>query len=205
MITRDFCLADHFAFGELSGDFNPVHIAPVAARRSIFGAAVVHGVHSLLCVLDVWSQDRPQPSKIDSIRVDFAPPIRLGHVVSDSLISELDGQSQIYLLVDHFVATRIKLKWSHTPTPKLILFTDGLSPREDPKVPVLRDAESASGGLPLYLDRASAAQDFPRLGAALSLAQLRPPRMSTGQTASFMPTEQKDPVPVPLEHLHAIR
>jgi len=82
MITRDFCLADQLAFSELSGDFNPVHIAPVVARRSIFGAAVVHGIHSLLWALDVWSQDRPQPLNINSIRADFARPIRLGDVVT---------------------------------------------------------------------------------------------------------------------------
>jgi hypothetical protein len=39
----------------------------------------------------------------------------------------------------------------------------------------------------------------------LHIYRPRLPRMSTDQTASFMPTEQKDPVPVLLEHLHAIR
>ena len=172
MITRIFCLADQLAFGELSGDFNPVHIAPGAARRSIFGAAVVHGIHSLLWALDVWSQDRPQPFNIDSIRADFARPIRLGDVVTYSLIGELDGQTQIHLLVDQLVTTKIKLKWSHAPTPKLKLFTVGFPPREDPKVLAMRDAENASGVLPLYLHRDAAAQLFPHLGAALPVAQL---------------------------------
>jgi hypothetical protein len=172
MITRDFCLADQLAFGELSGDFNPVHVDPVAARRSLFGAAVVHGIHSLLWALDVWSQDRPQPFAIYSIRADFARPIRLGDVVSYSLVSDLEGQTQIHLLVDQFVTTKIKLKWSHASTPELNLFTAGFPPREDPKVLAIRDAENASGALPLYLHPAAAARLFPHLVAALPIAQL---------------------------------
>jgi len=172
MITRDFCLQDQLAFGELSGDFNPVHMAPVAARRSIFGAVVVHGIHSLLWALDVWSQDRPQPCTINSIRAEFARPIRLGDVVTYSLISELDGQTQIHLLVDQFATTKIKLKWSHAPTPDSKLFTAGVPPREAPKVLAMHEAETASGALALYLDQAAAAQLFPHLFAALPLAQL---------------------------------
>lgn len=172
MITRNFCLADQVAFGELSGDFNPVHVAPVAARRSIFGAAVVHGIHSLLWALDVWSEDRSQGFSIQSIRADFQRPIRLGDTVTYFLVSEQDGQTQIQLLVDEFVTTKIKLKWSHAPTAESSFFSDGFPPREDPKVLALRDAENASGALPLYLHRDAAAQLFPHLGATLPLAQL---------------------------------
>ncbi|HNC74922.1 MAG TPA: MaoC/PaaZ C-terminal domain-containing protein, partial [Elusimicrobiota bacterium] len=36
------------AFARLSGDANPLHVDPAAARRLLFGRAVVHGVHGVL-------------------------------------------------------------------------------------------------------------------------------------------------------------
>ena len=37
MIGRSFLLTDQMAFAGLSGDSNPLHIDPVAARRLVFG------------------------------------------------------------------------------------------------------------------------------------------------------------------------
>lgn len=45
---RTFSHADQLAFAALSGDFNPLHVDPVLARRTPFGEPVVHGVHLLL-------------------------------------------------------------------------------------------------------------------------------------------------------------
>ena len=53
--TRTFTLDDQLAFAALAGDFNPLHVDPLAARRLIFGEVVVHGVHAVLWALDVAS------------------------------------------------------------------------------------------------------------------------------------------------------
>lgn len=39
-------------FARLSGDFNPLHLDPVYARRLQFGGTVVHGVHLILSTLE---------------------------------------------------------------------------------------------------------------------------------------------------------
>jgi len=39
-------------FARLSGDYNPLHIDPIAARRLRYGHSVVHGVHLYLCALN---------------------------------------------------------------------------------------------------------------------------------------------------------
>jgi acyl dehydratase len=46
--TFTISLARSGQFARLSGDYNPIHLAPVLARRSHFGGTVVHGVHTFL-------------------------------------------------------------------------------------------------------------------------------------------------------------
>jgi hypothetical protein len=63
MDERTFTLQDQIAFAKFSGDYNPLHIDPVAARRLMFGAPVVHGIHSLLWALEYVAGKAFQPSK----------------------------------------------------------------------------------------------------------------------------------------------
>ena len=43
----------HRMFSALSGDYNPMHVDPVAARRTLVGTRAVHGIHQTLAALDV--------------------------------------------------------------------------------------------------------------------------------------------------------
>lgn len=52
LATRHFTMADQVQFATLSGDINPIHIDPLAARKLIAGEVIVHGVHTLLWALD---------------------------------------------------------------------------------------------------------------------------------------------------------
>lgn len=69
-------LADSHRFAELSGDFNPLHLDPVHARRLIFGNAVPHGIHLLLLALDRALEDVSANTGLRSLKATFAmPPI----------------------------------------------------------------------------------------------------------------------------------
>jgi acyl dehydratase/NAD(P)-dependent dehydrogenase (short-subunit alcohol dehydrogenase family) len=52
LAVRIFGPADQAAFADLSGDRNPIHLDPLAARRTQAGAPVVHGVNAILWALD---------------------------------------------------------------------------------------------------------------------------------------------------------
>ncbi|RYD86011.1 MAG: SDR family NAD(P)-dependent oxidoreductase [Verrucomicrobiaceae bacterium] len=74
-------LQDSQAFARLSGDFNPLHVDPVAARRLQFGACVVHGVHVSLAMLeeaarqDLFDEDQIY---LKETVLQFDTPLRSG-------------------------------------------------------------------------------------------------------------------------------
>jgi len=75
MTVRIFSLDDNHAFALESGDSNPIHVDPAQARRSPFGAPVVHGVHQVLWALD---QGLTGPSRLIRLKAQFSVPLRVG-------------------------------------------------------------------------------------------------------------------------------
>ena len=71
---RIFRLQDQINFAEQSGDFNPIHVDPAYARRSIAGRPVVHGIHLLLWVLEESLKQGLAIGQPDWIHVQFIRP-----------------------------------------------------------------------------------------------------------------------------------
>ncbi|MCB1667827.1 MAG: SDR family NAD(P)-dependent oxidoreductase [Porticoccaceae bacterium] len=66
------------AFAELSGDSNPLHVDPIAARRYQFGTTVVHGICAALKALDVFFGAQPASGNtlaLASIKIQFNKPL----------------------------------------------------------------------------------------------------------------------------------
>lgn len=76
--TRSFSLADQRDFAAASGDSNPIHVDPVAARRSAFAEPIVHGVHLVLWALDgVVAARAGSGVRIERLAVNFKHPVTL--------------------------------------------------------------------------------------------------------------------------------
>ncbi len=78
MHRRRFSPNDQLRFAALSGDSNPMHMDPLAARRTQAGVPVVHGMHALLWALDCAASDGLNLGELQHLKVQFAKfiPVR---------------------------------------------------------------------------------------------------------------------------------
>jgi acyl dehydratase len=84
--TRRFSMEDQLGFAAWSGDYNPIHVDAVAARRIAAGAPVVHGIHELLWCLDAITATQPEWSKVARLRVNFNRFVVVGEEVRAVLL-----------------------------------------------------------------------------------------------------------------------
>jgi acyl dehydratase len=68
---RRFHLADQERFAVVSGDYNPMHLDPILARRTQAGVPVVHGIHLLLWALDAFAANHPDLPRPNRFRTRF--------------------------------------------------------------------------------------------------------------------------------------
>ena len=87
---REFHDDDQRRFATLSGDYNEIHLDPVAARRAMGGERVVHGINTVL-----WAVDRfltQSTETVTGLECTFRKPIHLEEEVEAGLIgAEPDG------------------------------------------------------------------------------------------------------------------
>ncbi len=74
-MTFQISLEDSVRFAALSGDFNPLHLSPLASRRSPFGSSVVHGAHATLKALLDDSRNQNPEHSLARLAVWFREPI----------------------------------------------------------------------------------------------------------------------------------
>ena len=92
--TFSFSEELHTEFAKLSGDWNPMHMSAVLARRTQSGRPVVHGIHTVLRAMDVFAASSagvPLPSKLT---VRFPAPVYLNDVIE---IHKVDSPDQLRL------------------------------------------------------------------------------------------------------------
>lgn len=84
--------ADSLRFARLSGDYNPMHIDALAARRMPYGGTVVHGIHLLLKALDGAAIAWSHPGRaLGDISVTFSNPVHTDETVAISAVLEPDA------------------------------------------------------------------------------------------------------------------
>lgn len=165
-VSRRFTSADQLLFARLSGDFNPLHVDEVAARRSLMGRPVVHGIHAVLWALDA----AVQLLHIRALSVDFLRPVFLDEEVVIQA-RERRGQRVLTIESNGLVLVRVALTPGDAPSVVDGALATGLPRRECPRVLDLDAINGLAGTLPLHLP-AEAASLFPHAQALLGPGRL---------------------------------
>ena len=114
---RRFEREDQLKFARLSGDFNPMHMDAIAARRTQAGAPVVHGVHALLWLLDSLARDNPRLPRVGSMKVRFARMIYVGERVGFRVTQQDETTLLAQVLVEELPALSITANLGQPPKP----------------------------------------------------------------------------------------
>ncbi len=88
--TREFNETDQRKFAEFSSDRNPMHMDPVAARRTQAGKVVVHGVHVFLQAIETLLQQAFDVEYFHKIKVRFNKFVFLDIAISLVLVKKTD-------------------------------------------------------------------------------------------------------------------
>lgn len=82
-VTKTVTEADVYAFAGITGDFNPLHVDAVYARRSRFGERIAHGMLTAGLISAVLGMRLPGPGGIYlSQSLKFLQPVKFGDTVT---------------------------------------------------------------------------------------------------------------------------
>lgn len=109
MRARRFTLADQHIFAALSGDYNPLHLDPLVARRLLVGGATVHGIHLVLWALDQLRAEGVDLPSLARLRVHFDRAVRIGDLVTLGWNEAADGRILARLTGDTGTFARLNL------------------------------------------------------------------------------------------------
>jgi acyl dehydratase len=108
LATRTFTSDDQHWFADASGDHNPMHVDPVAARRTMFGQTVVHGMHVALWALDQWCRTGDvAPARVV---VMFAKPVFLDEEVTLVAGAGAGGSAQLRVRLGDVTVASIRVE-----------------------------------------------------------------------------------------------
>jgi acyl dehydratase/NAD(P)-dependent dehydrogenase (short-subunit alcohol dehydrogenase family) len=163
---RTFDLNDQHRFAALSGDANPFHVDPVAARRLMYGQPVVHGVHTLLWVLDRWLAGIAEPAlRLTSVRAEFRQPLRLGQAVFWSCTANGERQARLEAATDTAKIATVVVRWQEAGVPSPA--ADRAPGLETPHDLAVGAISGVAGTVPASYDHALAAALLPVASAKL--------------------------------------
>jgi hypothetical protein len=172
MTQRVFTSEDQLAFAEVSGDYNPLHMDPVLARRLLFGHQVVHGLHALLWSLDGHLKIHTQPLALRTVKANFQAGIGVGEPVYCRVTGQDADRVAVQLETDRAPAAWFEISWSVLRQHRTDILPEIPPEPEKCRERTLEEVAAASGMIALYFNDSLAAGLFPNLIRVLPAMQL---------------------------------
>jgi acyl dehydratase/NAD(P)-dependent dehydrogenase (short-subunit alcohol dehydrogenase family) len=109
LASRIFTSADQQWFASISGDSNPIHMDGIAARRTLAGVPVVHGVHNMLWALNIVAAAHPELPIPTSLRASFDRFVSLGETVTVGVLSMDANQLRVSVTSNGISVMRVSV------------------------------------------------------------------------------------------------
>ena len=165
-VLKTFTFDDQRRFAAISGDRNPMHMDPIAARRTQAGAPVVHGIQLLLWALDVFTgQGTSRPMR--KIRVRFNKFVYVGETARLEFEPKANGE-KLTIAVGDTAVSEIAVDFGEAK--RAVISKEVLALTALPDAPLDIEFEriaEMSGRLPFATPPAVVANLFPRAAAWL--------------------------------------
>ena len=163
-------------FADFSGDRNPIHMDPIAARRTHAGQPVVHGMHAVLWALERLAHDGEFKRPPSMIKVRFQKLIFVGDTVTLRIVRSDAAGILLHLCVDELSVTSLNIAFGE---PKFVEATEKPSntiPRPEwPEEPIelsLNEIEKMTGWLAFAQSIDVAERVFPAISLAIGPRQV---------------------------------
>ena len=176
LASRTFAPDDQASFAGLTGDFNPIHLDPIAARRTQAGAVVVHGIHAILWALDKLVGLGSITEEIVSLRVQFTNFIYIGSQVDLTLLGRDEKSMRAELVVGRLTTAKLLVTFGTRLGIKGVKLAIAGPMMNAPNRPAsfarIEEIESLSGKMDI-VDAADAVQkQFPHASSAIGRSRV---------------------------------
>lgn len=190
--SKVFGIADQARFAALTGDYNPMHMDPIAARRTMAGAPVVHGMHTLLWLLDKIGASNTHIDDMATIKASFRRMVYVGDQVDASIVRHTAKLLRAQARVDGVEVVSLVIGLG--PPPSASSEELPLSPLNEPPLyqggPVdltLDEMEQRSGRVLFATDPADIEREFPAAARLLGRGRVAALGCSTYLVGMIVP------------------
>ena len=170
--ARRFHMTDQEAFAALSGDCNPLHVDPQAARRTMFGQPIVHGLHLALWSLEEWARQAAGQG-FEALDVRLLKPAYLDEAIHLECLRSGDGMTALTCRSSGAQLCGIKITHAAVPGTGTIPWTAAARSRAPMPIDLaFADLPQRSGEMPLDVTEAEVSSAFPALTGLIGASRV---------------------------------
>ena len=158
---RVFTPADQDWFASVSEDINPMHMDALAARRTMAGFPVVHGIHTLLWSLDSLLAAVPDLPPIATLKADFEKMVYIGDEVRCVLLNGGEQTARLETMIGDQTVMGLDIGFGD---PRAADMTPAETTLHHPAQPydlTFAQMETQRGQIPLACGRLALGERFP--------------------------------------------